>query len=245
MFGLLLILIAFSGHTEDAASLINIGENHYQLREQEEELQNAIENFGKALKAEPSSYEAAWRLSMAYWYQGNFSSSDKKPVFEKGIAAGKKAVENNPRKCEGHFWLGINYALLAESSGAFTALGLVDDVKNEISYAMDIDQNCECGGPQRVLGKLYAKLPWFKGGSKKKAVAYLKQSLELCPKDTQSRIFLAEIYKDQGEKMKAIELLRTVEGMEAPPQWIPETKANKLSAGKMIRELQKSQHGKD
>ena len=241
----LLLLISVSTHSEDAASLLSKAEDHYQMREQKEELLKAIENYQEALKIDPSNYEAAWRLSKAFWYEGNFLSIEKKPIFQKGIEAGKKAIENDPDKCEGHFWLGINYAVLAEVSGGFTALGLVDDVKKEITAAMNINKNCECAGPSRVLGKLYAKLPWFKGGSKKKAIAYLKQSLNLCPKDTQSRIFLAEIYLDQGNKRKAIPLLREIEGIKPPAQWIPETKANKISAEKMLQDIQKSHHGKD
>jgi len=241
--GLLFVLVALSAFAEDTDTLLNRAENHYQLREQRKELQNAILDYQQALQSDASSYEAAWRLSKAYWYEGNFST-EKKPAFEKGIEAGKKAVEIDPTNCEGHFWLGVNYALLAENSGVFSALGLVDDVKNEITQAMELDQNCQCGGPSRVLGKLYAKLPWFKGGSKKKAVSYLKQSLELCPQDTQSRIFLAEIYEDQGENAEAMRLLQEVEKMEAPQEWLPETKANKISAEKMLHELEKS-HGKN
>jgi tetratricopeptide (TPR) repeat protein len=242
-FGVVLMLLSISAYCEDSTSLISQAEAHYQMREQKEELQKAIQNYQEALKIDPLNYEAAWRLSKAYWFEGNFLSTEKKPVFQKGIEAGKKAIENDPNKCGGHFWLGINYALLAEVSGGFTALGFVDDVKKEITAAMNIDENCECGGPSRVLGKLYTKLPWFKGGSKKKAIAYLKQSLVLCPKDTQSRIFLAEIYLDQGDPKKAVPLLREIEAMEAPAQWIPETKANKISAEKMLHDI--PHHGKD
>jgi tetratricopeptide (TPR) repeat protein len=241
----IILLLGLYAYGEDAASLLSKAEEHYQMREQKEELLKAIESYQDALKADPSNYEAAWRLSKAYWYKGNFSSTEKKPVFEKGIEAGKKAIENDPEKCEGHFWLGINYAVLAEVSGGFTALGLVDDIKKEITAAMNINENCECGGPSRVLGKLYAQLPWFKGGSKKKAITYLKKSLNLCPYDTQSRIFLAEIYIDQGDKVKAVPLLRQVEEIKAPAQWIPETKANKISAEKMLQNIKKSHHGKD
>jgi len=241
-----LLVISLSGiaFATDPSVFLSEAETHYERREDQRELLNAISSFEEALQADPGNYEAAWRLSKAYWYDGNFSSSDKNSIFQKGIEAGKKAVEINPVQCEGHFWLGINYGLLAESSSALSALDLVDDVKREINRAMEINENCECGGPARVLGKLYSRLPWFKGGSKKKAVSYLKQSLDLCPQDTQSRIFLAEIYESQGQRDQAFDLLKQVEMIEPEPEWIPETKANKLSAEKMIHELQKS-HGKD
>jgi tetratricopeptide (TPR) repeat protein len=243
-FGLLMMLLAGFVYADESANLLSEAEAHYENREDSAELQNAIDKLQLALQTNPHNYEAAWRLSKAYWFQGNFSSGEKKASFEKGVQAGEKAIDINYNECEGHFWLGINYALLAENSGALSALGLVDNVKREINQAMQINENCECGGPSRVLGKLYSKLPWFKGGSKKKAVSFLKQSLDLCPQDTQSRIFLAEIYQSEGQTGQAIELLKQVETIDPPAEWIPETKANKISAEKMIHDLQKS-HGKD
>jgi tetratricopeptide (TPR) repeat protein len=235
----LAFLIAVPCVEADPLSLIQQADAHYVLREQPSELTKAIESYQQALEAEPQNYEASWKLAKAYWYQGNYSApKEKQPFFEKGIEAGKKAVENGPDFCEGHFWLGINLALYAESSGVFKALGLVDDVKKEVQRAMEIDENCECGGPQRVLGKLYAKLPFFKGGSKTKAADFLNKSLELCPKDTQSRIFLAEIYTDQGKTGPATQLLLQVLKQEPDPDWIPETKQNKIVAEKMLRDLQ-------
>jgi tetratricopeptide (TPR) repeat protein len=238
------MLLAAVAYAEDSATLLNEALAHYQNREDTAELQKAIDTLKLALQADPHNYEAAWRLSKAYWFQGNFSSGEKKPSFENGIKAGEKAIDLNYNNCEGHFWLGTNYALLAEASGGFTALGLIDNVKREINQAMSINEKCECGGPSRVLGKLYSKLPWFKGGSKKKAISYLTQSLDLCPHDTQSRIFLAEIYEAQGQKKDAMKLLREVEAVEPPAEWIPESKANKIAAEKMLRDLQ-DLNGKD
>ena len=223
----------------DPLTLIQQADAHYILREEPEQLAKAIEAYQQALQSDPRNYEGSWKLAKAYWYQGNYSSAkDKKPFFEKGIEAGRLAVENGPDRCEGHFWLGINLALYAESSGVFKALGLVDDVKKEVQRAMEIDENCECGGPQRVLGKLYAQLPFFKGGNKTKAAGFLTKSLQLCPKDTQSRIFLAEIYTDQGKEALAKKLLLQVLDQEADPDWIPETKQNKIVAEKMLQDLQ-------
>jgi tetratricopeptide (TPR) repeat protein len=104
---------------------------------------------------------------------------------------------------------------------------------------MEIKIDCECGGPQRVLGKLYERLPWFKGGSKSKSIEYLKQSIQICPSDTQSRLFLAETYLDQDRKDLAIEQLNLVLKQEPHPAWIPETKENKIKAGEMLNRLKK------
>lgn len=225
---------------QDADVLIQEAEQHYQQRETPGEIEKAIEAFERARAADSKSYEVAWGLSKAYWYQGNHVPNDQKAAsFEKGIAAGLKAMEINPKGCESHFWLGINYAMLAENSGKMKALGLIDDVKKEINAAMAIDENCVCGGPQRVLGKLYAKIPWFKGGSKSKSIESLKRSIELCPNDTQSRIFLAEVYAEQGKSELAFEQLQLVLNQEPDPAWIPETKENKIIASKMIEQLQK------
>ncbi len=236
-YSALILLAALNCFADESGELLLKAETHYISREVEKELLAAIETYEKVLLTQPSSFDGSWKLARAYWYRGNSSAADKKPFFERGIDAGEKAVLAAPDRCEGHFWLGINYALLAESSGVFAALGLVDDVKKEINRAMEIDENCECGGPQRVLGKLYSRLPWFKGGSKDKAVEFLKKSLELCPADTQSKIFLAEIYVEQKKFKEAGTLLNEVVVQEPDPNWIPETKQNKIVAEKMIQKL--------
>ena len=226
---------------QDVVALLQEAEQHYQQRETPGEIAKAIEGLERARETDPKSYEVNWRLSKAYWYQGKHVPKEQTAAsFEKGIAAGIKATELDPKACEGHFWLGINYALLAENSGKMKALGLIDDVKTEINASMKIDESCECGGPQRVLGKLYAKIPWFKGGSKSKSIESLKRSIELCPNDTQSRIFLAEVYADQGKRSLALEQLNLVVKQEPDPAWLPETKENKIIASKMIEQLQKT-----
>lgn len=158
-------------------------------------------------------------------------------AFTKGIEAGKRAVEINPNECHGHFWYGVNVAKEAESSGKLHALGLINTIKDEMKRTLEIDSNCECGGPQRVLGKLYSKIPFFKGGSKSKAISYLNESLGLCSNDTQSRIFLAELYMDDGKKSLAMQQLNLVLKQEPDPNWVPETRANQKIAEKMLSEL--------
>ncbi|HEY7162677.1 MAG TPA: tetratricopeptide repeat protein [Acidobacteriota bacterium] len=231
---LLLICLPISAQED----FVSKGNQSYELRGNKENLQKAIEYYEQALKNDPKNYEAAWRLARARWYEGKFTNaSDPITVFTKGVEAGKQAVAINPNGCFGHFWYGVNAALEAENSGKLHALGLIDTIKDEMKRTIEIDPKCECGGPQRVLGKLYSKIPFFKGGSKSKAISYLNESLDICPTDTQSRIFLAEVYTDDGKKSLAMQQLELVLKQEPDPNWVPETRANQKIAEKMLSEL--------
>ena len=225
--------------TENISVSLQEADRLYGGREQPEQLNQSILFYEKLSSSEQPDYEAAWKLSRARWFEGNHAPKvEKKALFQKGIDAGKLAIRIRPDECEGHFWLGINTALLAEESGMFHALKLVDQVKSEIQRAQEIQENCECGGPQRVMGKMYARLPFFKGGSTKKAIESLNRSLELCPNDTQSRLFLAEIYVDENQKGLAMKELKLILNQVPDPQWIPETKENKIIAEKMLNRLE-------
>lgn len=233
------MLFAGAASAEDAAALHAEADAHYSQREVPGEVEKAIEGYRKVLELDNSNFDAAWKLSKAYWYRGNHSSKlEKKPYFEQAVEAAKRAIAIDPARCRGHFWLGVNYGMVAETAGMFEALGMLDQIKSAVQQAEKIDKNCECGGPQRVLGKLYSKAPFFKGGSKSKAIRSLQESLELCPNDTQSRIFLAEIYIAQNKKGLAIQQLKLVLKQKPASDWIPETKENKALAQKMLTGLE-------
>jgi tetratricopeptide (TPR) repeat protein len=236
----LLLLLPTYLAAEDASAIVADADAQYAKREETGYVQKAIDLYARALTIDPTLYEAAWKLSKAEWYLGNHSpSKDKEAIFQSGIDAAKKAISIAPDKCEGHFWLGVNYGFYGEAHGMFKALSLVNPIKDEMNKAMAINENCECGGPQRVLGRLYSKAPFFKGGSKSKAIEWLKKSVELCPNDTQTRMFLAEIYLDQDKKNLAIEQLKAILDVVPDPGWIPENKENKMLAEKMLAQLEK------
>lgn len=237
---LLFLLLPAISTAEEASTILADADAQYAKREEPGYVQKAIEEYNRALSMDPTLYEAAWKLSKAEWYLGNHSPGEEKEnVFQSGIDAAKKAIAIAPDKCEGHFWLGVNYGFYGESHGMFKALGLINPIKEEMNKAMAINENCECGGPQRVLGRLYAKAPFFKGGSKSKAIEWLNKSMELCPNDTQTRMFLAEIYLDENKKSLAIEQLKAILNVVPDPGWIPENKENKMLAEKMLAQLEK------
>ena len=220
--------------------LLQDADAYFRNREDRAELQKAIESYEQILNVDAQNVEAAFKLARAYWFKGTHSpKKERKSCFQSGIVAAKKAIAIAPDRCEGYFWLGLNQALLAENSGNWTALGLINPVKENMKKALGIDKNCVCAGPQRVLGKLYAEIPWFKGGSKSKAEKYLKESIEICPEDTQSRLFLAQIYLTQKKPELAEEQLELILQLKGLPDWIPETKENKIEAKKLLNSPQR------
>lgn len=52
-----------------------------------------------------------------------------------------------------------------------------------------------------------------------------------------SRIFLAELYIDDGKKSLAMQQLELVLKQEPDPNWVAETRANQKIAEKMLSEL--------
>src|SRR5258705_8970107 len=64
---------------------------------------------------EIGEFEIAWRLGRAWFFLGQEASvrSDRRKNYQLGIEASERAVSSRDERGEGHFWLGVNLALLA------------------------------------------------------------------------------------------------------------------------------------
>ncbi len=122
----------------------------------------------------------------------------------------RRPSSSGPTRAEGHFWLGVNYGSYGEAKGVLKSLSLVGPIKAEMGAVLRIDPGYENGGANRVLGRVYYKLPGFVGGSNKKSLLNLLRSKELGPKDGLTRIYLAETYLALDEVEKAREELEFV-----------------------------------
>ncbi len=194
--------------------------------------------YEKALAEAPSSYDAAWKLARACYWLGENSAEDRKlTVFERGIAAAKKAIALNEGDAAGHFWLGVSYGKYGEAKGILKSLALVDPSKEEMNRVIAIDPAFESGGAYRVLGRIYFKLPGLMGGSNRKAIENLKKAVELGPDRVMNRSFLAEVYIATDEKELARKELETA--LKTPPMkgYEPETAKEKEQAGKLLESL--------
>ncbi len=190
------------------------------------------------------SYEAFWKLARVLYYIGDNTESkkEKKIIFSQGVYFAKRAVEMEPEKPDGHYWLGVNYGVFGETKGVLKSLSLVKPIKEAMNKVIELDRGYEDGGPDRVLGRVYFKVPGIAGGSKKKSLEHLLKSKELGPNDALTRCYLADTFLSLKEVDKAREELEYVLSMESDPRWIAGVDDCKEDAKKM---LQKKAFGKN
>lgn len=212
----------------------------YEQRADPAQAKAAVDLFGKALKADPKSYEAAWEGARACYYHGHYDLTESPDaevlaLFQEGINRARAAVALHPKGAEGHFWLGVLDGVYGETKGIFKSLSMVPEIKQEMAAALAINPSVEGGGPDRVLGRLYYKLPGFKGGDDKKSIEHLEKSLKDAPTNALTRLYLAETYKSEGMKDKALEEVKAIVAMTPDPRWVPEHPSIKAEALRLLK----------
>jgi len=215
----------------------------YEQRGDAASAKNAFDLFQQAAKVDAASVEVRWEGARAAYFYGTYARADapdseKMAIFDTGIDLAKQAVALAPKNVEAHFWLGVLYGVYGEAKGVFKSLSLVPSIKQEMQTCLEIDPSVEGFGPDRVLGRMYYKLPWFKGGDNKKSIAHLEKSLAGAPTDALTKLYLAETYKSEGMKAKAFEELKAIIGMTPDPRWAPEHPSIKAKAEKLLAKLQ-------
>jgi tetratricopeptide (TPR) repeat protein len=181
-------------------------------------------------------YDAYWKVSRILYYIGEHTENkkEKKGIFDRGVYYAEKAVELEPEKPDGHYWLGVNYGKVGETRGVLKSLSLVKPIKNAMNKVIELDRSYEDGGPDRVLGRVFYKLPGIAGGSKDKSLEHLLKSKEYGPEDAVTRIYLAETYVALKEKEKAREELEYVMNMEPDNRWFYAIDENKEVARELL-----------
>src|SRR3989442_2389809 len=161
----------------------------------------ALSIIERALEMRADEYQLLWRAARVYYHVGDDAEADEKQhYFERGIAAGQRAVALQPTGVEGHFWLGANYGGLSEVQGMIQAFQMIKHVRAEMETALRLQASYEDGGAYLALGERDRQLPGLFGGSVKRDIAYLEQGLRVAPQNMAMRLALAEAYLDAGRR---------------------------------------------
>ncbi len=228
----------FAFATDDAA--LSAAEAAYGDRAEPARARAALEGFEAVAAADPAAYEARWRGARAAYFLGTYTledapDSERIAVYERGMRLAEQAIALEPDRVEGYFWHGVLVGVYGEARGIFKSLGLAPTVIDRMETALRIDPAFEGHGADRVLGRAYFKLPWFKGGDDAKAVEHLERSLAGTPTNALTRLYLAEAYRAVGRRADAVAQLREVVAMTPDPRWTAENPAIVRRARELLR----------
>lgn len=173
--------------------------------------------FAKALEANPTSYEAAWKAARSYREFANESKKSNaanwkntcKEYGKLGMKFGEQAIALNPAAVEGNFWYGCSVGNYSDGVSILTAIkeGLKDKTQSSFEKAYKADKMYVDGGPMKALGRFWFVLPWPMQ-DKKLAQQYLREFQKSFPDDAEGQVFLAEVLLKSGGKDEAKTLLQ-------------------------------------
>ena len=234
-FMILSFLFAVETTKEDFFKKVD---NLFEMRKDVSNLKKGIDLLENYVKKH-QSYDAYWRLAKFYYQYGERAPKNKrKEIFFKAVNYGRRALLYNNNRVEGHFWLGVAYGKYGEAKGIFKSLSLVKPIKKEMRKVIELNENYECGGAYRVLGRLYFKVPGLMGGSKKKSLEYLLKEKQMCPSNILGRYYLADTLRKTGKKKEAIAELEYILTLKkVDPRWAPEYDLVKKDAEKLYKKL--------
>jgi len=228
--------LAVDGSDAKAASArLAEAETLYEAREDLNKARGAVASLRQAQTADYTSYEAAWKLSRAAFYVGDHTDSDSErdDMFRQGIEAGKAAVQLQPDKPDGHFWLGANYGGSAAHS-TLASLSSFQDVKNEMEAVLKINEGYEGYSAYLGLGRLYLQAPRVLGGDSKKAIEYLEKGVKLSPNNTTMKLDLAQAYHDNNRNAEAKKQIEAIMSTTPDPKYAVEHKEAIAKAQKLL-----------
>jgi tetratricopeptide (TPR) repeat protein len=206
-----------------------------------EKLSSALEAsaiWEARLTKNPRDFESAWKLARnCYWLGGHVPESERRKQYERGIDAAMKAIDLEPNRPEGHFWLAADMGAMAEGFGLRNGIKYRGPIKKELETVLMIDAGFQQGSADRALGRWYLRVPRLFGGSKDQSVEHLKKSLSYAPESSATHFFLAETYLEMDKKEDAKRELQTVLSVPLHPEWTPEDKEFKEKAAALLKKL--------
>ena len=224
------------GDRKVATEQVAAAEPLYGQREDLAKIRSALALLRQAKTADPESYDAAWKLARATYYLGEHTTNDSErdDLFLEGIEAGKAAIQIQPNKPDGHFWLGANYGGKAEH-GTLSSLSSVQDISRQMEAVLKLDESYESGSAYMALGQLYLKAPRVLGGDTAKAIGFLEKGLTFGPKNALLRLRLAEGYEATNRDADARKQIEIILAMGPVPGYAPEQQ-DAIAGAKKLQE---------
>ncbi|MGD0922945.1 MAG: tetratricopeptide repeat protein [Terriglobia bacterium] len=206
-------------------------DDYYLGRQNPENARRALQFLRDAVSRNPQDYEAWWRISkFACYLARRTAKPEKLQLLDEAVEAGKRAVALGPQRVEGHFWLGANYGLTAETRSFVRALLMVDTVRREMETVVRLDPDYEQGAGLRTLARIDFRAPFFKGGDKRRSIDILEKCLTRFPEDSLAMLYLSDSYLALGLREEAREQLERILRLCPDPNYAAELAENQEEA---------------
>ncbi len=234
------LLVSVGAAAATPAQFLNEGDRLYAARAQAGQAEKAIAAYQQALGLDPANAEAYWRVARAYYWLGTHApnADAAAKLFEEGIEYGKLAVDAHAKSAAAHFWLGVSYGKYGEARGIMQSLHLVPHLQKAMETSLKLQPNLEDGGADRVLCRLYMKLPAFKGGSIEKSLAHCQKAVAAHPQCSMNHLFLAETLTQAGRKDEARRALQAVLDTPLQKGREPEQREEQVQARALLKGLE-------
>ncbi|MFH1074364.1 MAG: TRAP transporter TatT component family protein [Candidatus Firestonebacteria bacterium] len=191
------------------------------------------------IEKEPENVNALILVSRYYLFSGEnlTKEDDKREAYEKGVEYSKKALKTDEKNADAHFYYAASLGRCVQLKGVFNAIGSAGEIKKEFERTLELD-------PAHPLAKValanyYYQVPGLFGGSTEKAIELLKESMETHPNLTMAYVDLARVYKNQGKRKEALELLEKVIENKSPSMAANYHLYDKRDAEELLKELSK------
>src|ERR1051325_10135605 len=226
-------------HAKMSADKIAEAESLYAGRGAMTNARAAVTALRQAHAADYGNYEAAWKLARAAFYVGDRTDNETErfAMFEEGTDAGTAAVQLQPNKPEGHFWLGANYGGAAAHS-TLSNLSSFRDIKGEMETVLKLDESYQGYSAYLGLGRLYLQAPKVLGGDVAQAIEYLEKGIKHNPNNTLMRAELAAAYEASHRDAEAKKQIETLMAMTPDPKYGPEHKDAVEKAKKLLEKIE-------
>jgi hypothetical protein len=193
-------------------------------------------------------YELAWRLGRALFFLGQeahdtaiheaHDTAAARAFHARAAKSCKRASRAEPTRVEGHFWLGVNLALLAALEKPAHAILHALAARRRLRRAVAINPSYHAAGPLRVLARLEAKLPRLLGGGHTRARANFERAIALAPANTVTRLYFAELLLAAGDEQQARRQLQAILDAPRDPAWNFEFDRDRRLAQAMLKHAQ-------
>ena len=181
------------------------------------------------------NFDWQWRMARLAHFAGMQAQEegDNTTALEQfgiGKTAADLALLEKPRRVEASFWLATCELERARLRGPIALASILNRCQKLLERASAVDEAFHFAGPVRVLGRVTQLKPLVLGGSLDRAITFYERALQLFPRQSTTRLYLADALLSDRRPARAREELRAVLENSDARNWEWETARDQKTA---------------